>query len=273
MFGDTDKSEAESIPEKSPKNPKQTKKNVSVNGDGHGKITFPPFVKDQRSNFNELYILVKEGEEEIEDMFDEREPILVEDIAYYMLTDERNWQNQKNLNEDERTFQFMRTLDKMMTITPSTKLADSISFYKISSDSMIDVYLDSVFNVGIAKPLFVASLVCYESGTCHFDAATVIAEIDGASSTAMQKFADNFFKVKFGKVNASKSNKASEPTSNATSAAGTSMIEPPAHLRGEKPNKIIFVVYRGDYESGTLDLRQIGFSILPLLYNDYIIHG
>ena len=167
----------------------------------------------------------------------------------------------------------MRTLEKMMVVSPSTKLADSISFYKIASDSMIDVYLDSIFNVGIAKPLFVASLVCYESGTCHFDAATVIAEIDGSSSTSMQKFADNFFKVKFGKVSVPKSNSPSMPTSGATSNAGTSVIEPPSHLRGEKPNKIIFVVYRGDYDSGHLDLKQIGFSILPLLYNNYIIHG
>ena len=50
-----------------------------------------------------MYILAKEGEEEIEDMFDDREPILVEDIAYYMLTDEKTWKNQNQLNEDERT--------------------------------------------------------------------------------------------------------------------------------------------------------------------------
>ena len=142
-----------------------------------------------------------------------------------------------------------------MTITPSTKLADSISFYKITSDSMIDIFLDCIFNVGIAKPLFVASLVCYESGMCHFDAATVIAECDGSSFTSMQKFADNFFKVKFGKVNIGNSNSPSMPTSKATSVAGTSMVEPPSHLRGEKPNKIIFVVYRGDYDSGDLDLK------------------
>jgi hypothetical protein len=149
------------------------------------KVSFPPYVKDQRSNFSEVYILAKEGEQEIEDMFEEREPILVEDIAYYMLTDNKNWQSQADANEDERTLKFMRTLEKMLVVSPSTKLADSISFYKITNDSMIDVYLDSIFNVGIAKPIFVASLICYESGTCHFDAATVIADLDEASSTAM----------------------------------------------------------------------------------------
>lgn len=49
-----------------------------------------------------MYILAKEGEEDIEDMFESREPVLVEDVAQVLMNYNPNLQI--GGTQDERTF-------------------------------------------------------------------------------------------------------------------------------------------------------------------------
>jgi len=49
-----------------------------------------------------MYILAKEGEEDIEEMFDDREPVLVEDAAQVLMNYHPNLQIGRT--QDERTF-------------------------------------------------------------------------------------------------------------------------------------------------------------------------
>lgn len=241
-----------------------------LNGEVHAKgvIEFPPFVPEQRPNFSDININGIEGEDLIQKRMRERPVTLAQDIGQEILITEANEDQINEMPDDEKILFFMRSFDEMVQMDANVQLADSISFYKITKDAKIDVVVDSVFNVGIAKPLFVASLVCYDSGYCYFDGVKIMADIHGQSPVTMQKYDDNYFQLKFAeKVDYERE------TSRATSVAHSQLIEPAELDPDDKPNKIIFVVFRADYADDELQVDQIGFTILPLMYQEGIIHG
>jgi 23S rRNA C2498 (ribose-2'-O)-methylase RlmM len=75
----------------------------------------------------------------------------------------------RNIPESDKLLFLMRQYDSILQMGPDIQLADSMSFYNIQKEVKIDVNIDSIFNVGIGKPLFVAALVCYESGQCNYE--------------------------------------------------------------------------------------------------------
>lgn len=224
-----------------------------------GVIEFPPYLAIQRKDFNNINILSVEGEEAIQTKMSEREPTLAMDIGQELFVNDSNRQEYEAMGEEERILFFMQKCDDLLQMNANVQLADSISFYKISEDPKINIHVDSIFNVNIAKPLFLAAILCYDSGYSYFDGVKILSDIELQSPTPMQKFNDNSFSVKFSRSD--EEIESSEEANASLPLIHSSDVEP-----GDMPNKVIFVVFKAEYTEDELQIDQIGFTILPLRY-------
>ena len=192
------------------------------------------FQKGDEVNFNRVLINLIKDEDKLEAHFLDREDFFLKDIAAEAVNE------LEHLASEELDEIVKGQYKEMISLGPQLRLMDSLSFYQIKQPEYLSVNLDCVFNLDLAKPIFCTFCLCDENGI-DFESIKCVTQLDPKSHISFIKYDDGDIEI---------------PLEQATSI-----------------NKIMFIIFQANYLEDEVELDQIGFSVLPLQYEEGFMHG